>query len=78
MITFCNFKCAFLTHALLLNQANATWIDGCNLCTCEPDDLNILCKPLLCPAQPPVICNQIGQVKVTETVRCCKKDSCGK
>uniref|UniRef100_A0A8P4K1H7 Mucin 5f n=1 Tax=Dicentrarchus labrax TaxID=13489 RepID=A0A8P4K1H7_DICLA len=51
-------------------KANTTWTDGCDECICD-DTLQVTCRPLFCPTEPPVSCDQEGQVKVTDTVDCC-------
>ncbi|XP_035538111.1 intestinal mucin-like protein [Morone saxatilis] len=57
-------------------KANTTWTDGCDECICEEDTLQVTCRPLSCPTEPPVSCDQEGQVKVTDTVGCCQKERC--
>uniref|UniRef100_A0A3Q1I939 Uncharacterized protein n=1 Tax=Anabas testudineus TaxID=64144 RepID=A0A3Q1I939_ANATE len=59
-------------------KANTTWTEGCNECKCEEDTLQVTCRPISCPALPPLSCDEEGQVKITETVKCCQNDSCGK
>ncbi|XP_047436677.1 LOW QUALITY PROTEIN: mucin-5AC-like [Mugil cephalus] len=57
-------------------KANATWTEGCNECICEEDTLQVSCRPVSCPTQPPLGCDQEGMVKVNETVGCCQKETC--
>lgn len=45
---------------------------------CEEDTLEVTCRHVSCPTQPPLSCDQEGQVKVTYTTGCCQKDKCGK
>ncbi|CAK6975861.1 mucin-5AC-like [Scomber scombrus] len=56
--------------------ANTTWIEGCDECTCEEDTLQVICRSVSCPSQPPLSCDQEGQVKVTDTNDCCQKEKC--
>ncbi|AWP02053.1 putative mucin-5AC [Scophthalmus maximus] len=57
-------------------KANATWTEGCEECMCEEDTLEVTCRHVSCPTQPPLSCDQEGQVKVTYTTGCCQKDKC--
>ncbi|KAI3376838.1 hypothetical protein L3Q82_000413 [Scortum barcoo] len=57
-------------------KANATWTEGCEECICEEDTLQVTCHNVTCPKQPPLSCDQEGQVKVTLTVDCCQKEKC--
>ncbi|XP_068172431.1 mucin-5AC-like [Antennarius striatus] len=57
-------------------KANSTWTEGCNVCTCEEDTLQVSCRHVSCPSKPPLTCDQEGQVKVTETVDCCAHEKC--
>ncbi|XP_068587282.1 mucin-2-like [Cebidichthys violaceus] len=57
-------------------HANSTWIEGCKECICEEDTLQVTCRQVSCPAQPPLSCDQEGQVKVTDTVGCCQEEKC--
>lgn len=80
MWVFINCTCV-LTHASLSNQVNESWVSGCDLCTCQSESNlspTVICKQLPCPIEPPVTCDQVGQVTVTETVGCCTQDKCGK
>ncbi|XP_037652474.1 intestinal mucin-like protein [Sebastes umbrosus] len=56
--------------------ANSTWTENCNDCICDEDSLQVVCRPVSCPALPPLSCDQEGQVKVTYTVGCCQKEKC--
>ncbi|XP_045076315.1 intestinal mucin-like protein, partial [Coregonus clupeaformis] len=56
--------------------ANETWVSNCQDCVCDPYGLEIQCQPVACQHQPPLTCDQEGQVKVVETVDCCQKDKC--
>ncbi|XP_062273741.1 mucin-5AC-like [Scomber scombrus] len=56
--------------------ANTTWIEGCDECTCEEDTLQVICRSVSCPSQPPLSCDQEGQVKVTDINDCCQKEKC--
>ncbi|XP_052002646.1 mucin-5AC [Xyrauchen texanus] len=58
-------------------KANETWTMGCDVCTCEEESLTIHCEPLPCPKQDPVICDQDGQIRISETVGCCQRMKCG-
>ncbi|XP_076144091.1 mucin-5AC-like [Alosa pseudoharengus] len=49
-------------------SGNSTWIDGCDLCTCDADNERVYCNPLPCPSELPVMCDQPGQIKVAEKV----------
>nr|XP_046204828.1 mucin-2-like [Oncorhynchus gorbuscha] len=57
-------------------EANETWVSNCQECVCDPYSLEIQCQPMACQHQPPLTCNQEGQVKGVETVDCCQKDKC--
>ncbi|XP_064826248.1 intestinal mucin-like protein [Oncorhynchus masou masou] len=57
-------------------EANETWVSNCQDCVCDPYSLEIQCQPVACQHQPPLTCDQEGQVKVVETVDCCQKDKC--
>ncbi|XP_029626315.1 intestinal mucin-like protein [Salmo trutta] len=57
-------------------EANETWVSNCQECVCDPYSLEIQCQPVACQHQPPLTCDQEGQVKVVETVDCCQKDKC--
>ncbi|XP_031686923.1 mucin-5AC [Oncorhynchus kisutch] len=57
-------------------EANETWVSNCQECVCDPYSLEIQCQPMACQHQPPLTCDQEGQVKVVETVDCCQKDKC--
>nr|XP_046201796.1 mucin-5AC-like [Oncorhynchus gorbuscha] len=57
-------------------EANETWVSNCQGCVCDPYSLEIQCQPVACQHQPPLTCDQEGQVKVVETVDCCQKDKC--
>ncbi|XP_049449990.1 mucin-2-like [Epinephelus fuscoguttatus] len=57
-------------------KANSTWTEGCNECICDEDTLQSICRPRSCPALPPLSCDHEGQVKVTQTDGCCKKEKC--
>ncbi|XP_040894134.1 mucin-5AC-like [Toxotes jaculatrix] len=57
-------------------KANSTWTEGCKECICEEDTLQVTCRDMSCPAQPPLSCDQEGQVKVTDTSGCCQKEKC--
>ncbi|XP_031424509.2 intestinal mucin-like protein [Clupea harengus] len=60
-------------------QVNESWVSGCDLCTCQSESNlspTVICKQLPCPIEPPVTCDQVGQVTVTETVGCCTQDKC--
>ncbi|XP_045069425.1 mucin-5AC-like [Coregonus clupeaformis] len=57
-------------------EANETWVSNCQDCVCDPYSLGIQCQPVACQHQPPLTCDQEGQVKVVETVDCCQKDKC--
>ncbi|XP_050934285.1 mucin-5B-like [Lates calcarifer] len=59
-------------------KANDTWTEGCEECICKEDTLQVSCRNMSCPTQPPLICDQEGQVKITESVDCCQKEKCGK
>uniref|UniRef100_A0A3B5AYF6 Mucin 5f n=1 Tax=Stegastes partitus TaxID=144197 RepID=A0A3B5AYF6_9TELE len=65
-------------HLHCLCQANATWIEDCEECICEEDTLQVSCHHVSCPTQPPLSCDQEGQVKVNDTVGCCQTEKCGK
>uniref|UniRef100_A0A4W6D050 Mucin 5.1, oligomeric mucus/gel-forming n=1 Tax=Lates calcarifer TaxID=8187 RepID=A0A4W6D050_LATCA len=54
--------------------ANDTWTEGCEECICKEDTLQVSCRNMSCPTQPPLICDQEGQVKITESVDCCQKE----
>ncbi|XP_068457638.1 mucin-2-like [Clinocottus analis] len=56
--------------------ANATWTEDCKVFTCDPDTLQVTSHHVSCPAQPPLSCDQEGQVKVTDTVGCCQQEKC--
>uniref|UniRef100_A0A4W5NLR0 VWFD domain-containing protein n=1 Tax=Hucho hucho TaxID=62062 RepID=A0A4W5NLR0_9TELE len=58
-------------------EANETWVSNCQECVCDPYSLEIQCQPVACQHQPPLTCDQEGQVKVVETVDCCQMDKCG-
>uniref|UniRef100_A0AAY4ES69 Mucin 5f n=1 Tax=Denticeps clupeoides TaxID=299321 RepID=A0AAY4ES69_9TELE len=70
---YCPPGTTLLSHS---SDANATWSSDCDICTCDPDTLTIICDHLTCPTQSPVKCDQDGQVKVTETVDCCERTKC--
>ncbi|XP_028256785.1 mucin-5AC-like isoform X2 [Parambassis ranga] len=57
-------------------EANATWKEGCKECVCEEDTLQVSCHHVSCPTQPPLRCDQEGQVKVNYTDGCCQKEKC--
>ncbi|MBN3302144.1 MUC2 protein, partial [Amia calva] len=57
-------------------QPGETWQSNCNECTCDSDTKSVQCRPLPCPVQPPVTCNEPGQKMVTETVNCCNTSKC--
>ncbi|GLD55652.1 mucin-5AC-like protein [Lates japonicus] len=57
-------------------KANDTWTEGCEECICKEDTLQVSCRNMSCPTQPPLTCDQEGQVKVTESVDCCQKEKC--
>nr|XP_019935705.1 PREDICTED: intestinal mucin-like protein [Paralichthys olivaceus] len=38
--------------------------------------MQVSCRNVSCPAQPPLTCDQEGQVKVTDTTGCCQKEKC--
>ncbi|KAM7423466.1 hypothetical protein PAMA_000019 [Pampus argenteus] len=57
-------------------KANAKWIEGCEECICEEDTLQVTCRSVGCPTQPPLSCDQEGQVKVTDIDGCCQKEKC--
>ncbi|KAM7406673.1 hypothetical protein PAMP_001038 [Pampus punctatissimus] len=57
-------------------KANAKWIEGCEECICEEDTLQVTCRSVGCPKEPPLSCDQEGQVKVTDTDGCCQKEKC--
>ncbi|XP_070819696.1 mucin-5AC-like [Chaetodon trifascialis] len=57
-------------------QANTTWTEGCEECICEEDTLQVTCHHVSCPTQPPLSCDQEGQVKITDTVGCCQQEKC--
>uniref|UniRef100_A0A8C7TYM1 Mucin-5AC n=1 Tax=Oncorhynchus mykiss TaxID=8022 RepID=A0A8C7TYM1_ONCMY len=48
-------------------QANETWVSNCQECVCDPYSLEIQCQPMACQHQPPLTCDQEGQVKIVET-----------
>uniref|UniRef100_A0A8B9JC10 Mucin 5f n=1 Tax=Astyanax mexicanus TaxID=7994 RepID=A0A8B9JC10_ASTMX len=58
--------------------AGAIWTlnNGCEICTCVPETLNVFCEAPVCPTQKPVTCDKEGQVQITETVGCCKNTTC--
>ncbi|KAA8591407.1 hypothetical protein FQN60_002350, partial [Etheostoma spectabile] len=66
----------FLLSSSSNECANSTWKENCNECRCEEDTLQVSCHPVSCPAQPPLSCDEEGQVKVTETVGCCQEEIC--
>uniref|UniRef100_A0A4W4E720 VWFD domain-containing protein n=1 Tax=Electrophorus electricus TaxID=8005 RepID=A0A4W4E720_ELEEL len=53
-----------------------TWVADCKNCTCNADSLTVSCKALTCPTQEPLICDQKGQLEITETIGCCQKAIC--
>uniref|UniRef100_G3PLZ5 Mucin 5f n=1 Tax=Gasterosteus aculeatus aculeatus TaxID=481459 RepID=G3PLZ5_GASAC len=55
---------------------NSIWTEGCQECTCEEDTFHVVCRNISCPAQPPLSCDQEGQVMVTDTVGCCEEKKC--
>nr|XP_023666895.1 intestinal mucin-like protein [Paramormyrops kingsleyae] len=57
-------------------EAGSVWTIGCDTCECLNNTLTIDCEPMECPYQPPLHCNQEGQVLVTEEVDCCPKAKC--
>ncbi|XP_030270539.1 mucin-5AC-like [Sparus aurata] len=57
-------------------KANTTWTEGCDVCVCEEDTLQVICRPMSCPTQPALTCDQEGQVKVNDTVGCCQQEKC--
>ncbi|KAM8762761.1 uncharacterized protein AB9X84_007402 isoform 2-T2 [Acanthopagrus schlegelii] len=57
-------------------KANTSWTEGCDMCVCEEDTLQVICHPMSCPTQPALTCDQEGQVKVNDTVGCCQQEKC--
>ncbi|XP_063737440.1 LOW QUALITY PROTEIN: mucin-5AC-like [Eleginops maclovinus] len=57
-------------------EANSTWIEDCQECICEEDTMQVICSNVSCPEQPPVSCDKPGQVRVNNTVGCCREDKC--
>ncbi|XP_064194054.1 mucin-5AC-like [Anguilla rostrata] len=56
-------------------KVGETWVNGCQECICTTS-LNVQCKPVECPSQLPVTCDEVGQVEVNETDGCCQKTRC--
>ncbi|XP_072321728.1 mucin-2-like [Eucyclogobius newberryi] len=57
-------------------NANDTWTEGCELCHCDEDSLQVVCERRPCPSLPPLSCDHPGQVLVTDTVNCCPRQRC--
>uniref|UniRef100_A0AAV2LMW6 Uncharacterized protein n=1 Tax=Knipowitschia caucasica TaxID=637954 RepID=A0AAV2LMW6_KNICA len=57
-------------------KPNESWIEGCDMCHCDEDTLQVVCQTKLCP--PPLIvpCEHHGQVIVTDIVDCCPRHRC--
>lgn len=55
-------------------KAGASWIEGCQMCTCEEDTLQVKCSHVPCPTNSPLVCDQEGQV--ISTVDCCPACVC--
>ncbi|XP_055010802.1 mucin-5AC-like [Boleophthalmus pectinirostris] len=57
-------------------KANATWTEGCELCRCDEDTLQVVCVVRPCPRPHPLLCEHEGQVLVTDIVDCCPRHRC--